>query len=455
MSASEGPPGQDRKDSVFSGVGRRLGSPVGRNMGWLVGEKFFSLAIGGVLSVIVVRYLGPTRLGSFSFAVALVGIVGSVAQLTSPLVVRDIVVDRAREGETLASAALITLILVLASEAVLIFLGLVTIHDSSTQAVLFILAFGLLFRPVFVLDFAFQADLRARQATFARNAGLVASALATVAVVAANGGVVQLAGASLLSSFVAALLFLRFYVAGARVPRWYPSRTVTASLARRSFPLIISSIAIGVYLRIDQVMLGWMSTKQEVGIYAATVQISEFAYFLPTVFIASMGPTIARAHATDFDQFRAQMYRVFSYLSASSLMIAVVVAIGGGPFARLLYGAEYSRVGGVLAVHVFAGVFVFLGVGESLWTVNQSLQKLSMYRTIAGAVVNVTANILLIPRYGALGSAWATLVAYAVATMIGNCFHRDTRPVFWMQLRSLSPASWIAALRVDLQRPTP
>jgi hypothetical protein len=45
-------------------------------------------------------------------------------------------------------------------------------------------------------------------------------------------------------------------------------------------------------------------------------------------------------------------------------------------------------------------------------------------------------------------------MAYAVATVIGNYFHRDTRPVFWMQIRSLSPTSWIAALRFDLQRPT-
>jgi len=60
----------------------------------------------------------------------------------------------------------------------------------------------------------------------------------------------------------------------------------------------------------------------------------------------------------------------------------------------------------------------------------------------------------LIPRYGALGTAWATLAAYAVATTIGNFFHPDTRPVFWMQVRSLSPVSWVAALRVDLQRST-
>lgn len=440
---------------MLSSVIKRLGSPIGRNMGWLVGEKVFSLAVSGVVSIVIVRYLGPTQLGSYSFAAALVGIVGSVAQLASPLIVRDIVIDREREGETLASAAVITFMLVMASGAVLVVLGLTAVHDSTTRAVLFVLSLGLLFRPVLVLDFVFQADLRARHATLARNAGMAVSAAASIAIVARNGGLVQLAGATLLSPLVATLLFVWFYAGGgSRVPRWRPSKMVLTSLARRSVPLIVSSVAIGVYMRIDQVMLGWMSTRREVGIYAATVRISEFAYFLPMIFISSVGPSIARARATDFNLYRAKMSRVFSYLSAASLTLAVVVVILGGPLATLLFGTEYSRVGRILTVHILASVFVFLGVGQSLWTVNESLEKLSMYRALAGAIVNVVLNVILIPRYGALGTAWATVAAYALASTIGNFFHRDTRPVFWMQLRSLSPVSWVAAVRVDLQRST-
>jgi PST family polysaccharide transporter len=433
---------------------RRLGSPVGRNIGWLIAERFFSLIITGAVSVVVVRYLGPARFGAYSFAAAIVGIVGSVAQLTGALVVRDIVIDREREGETLGSAALITLLLVLASEAVLLILGLTVVHDSTTRAVLLVLALGLLFRPVLVLDFVFQADLRARHATYARNAGVAVAAVATIMVVARSGGLVQLAAATLLSPLVTALLFVRFYARGGPVPRWRPSRAILSSLARRSFPLIISTVAIGVYLKIDQVILGWRSTEEEVGIYAATARISEFAYFLPMIFIASVGPSIARARATDVELYKAHMFRIFCYLTAASLTIAAATVVVGGRLATFLYGTEYARVGKILVVHIFASLFVFLGVGESLWTVNEALEKLAMYRTVAGAIVNVVLCFVLIPRYGALGAAWATLVAYAVASTVGNLFHRDTRPVFWMQVRALSPLSWLAALRFDLQRPT-
>jgi PST family polysaccharide transporter len=170
------------------------------------------------------------------------------------------------------------------------------------------------------------------------------------------------------------------------------------------------------------------------------------------IVIASVGPSVARTRATDFEQYKAQMSRLFSYLIASSLTIALVTLVVGGRFATFIYGSEYSRVGEVLVIHIFACVFVFLGVGESLWTVNESLEKLSMYRTIAGAIVNVFLCFLLIPSHGAVGAAWATLISYAVASTIGNLFHADTRPVFWMQIRSLNPLSWVAALRVDLQR---
>lgn len=401
------------------------------------------------------RYLGPARLGSYSFAAALVAIVGSLAQLTGALVVRDIVIDQEHDEETLGSAALVTALLVVASEAVLVVVGLTAVHDSTTRSVLFVLAIGLLFRPMLVIDYWFQAELRARQATLARNVGMLVAAAATIVVVVTKGSLILLATATILSPFVSALLSIGFYrTAGRRLSRWRPSRIVATSLARRAFPLIVSSAAIGVYLKIDQVMLGWMSTREEAGVYAAAVRISELLYFLPIVLTTAVGPSVARARATDYDLYQARLARLFSYLGLAAIAIISAMQVFGGQLAVLLYGKDFSRVGGVLAVHIFASLFVFLGVGESLWTVNESLERLAMYRTIVGAVVNVALNLLLIPHYGALGSAWATLVAYAVATTIGNFFHSRTRPVFWMQLRSLSPVSWFTAMRFDLKRST-
>ena len=90
-----------------------------------------------------------------------------------------------------------------------------------------------------------------------------------------------------------------------------------------------------------------------------------------------------------------------------------------------------------------------LGVMQSLWLVAANLTRLSLYRTLLGAAVNLVLNALLIPRYGALGAAWATLVAQACATTFSNLLWRETRPFIRLQLRALTlqPAAAIDAGR--------
>jgi PST family polysaccharide transporter len=93
----------------------------------------------------------------------------------------------------------------------------------------------------------------------------------------------------------------------------------------------------------------------------------------------------------------------------------------------------------VLAVHIWASVFVFLGVAQSPWDLSKNLLTLSLYRTLSGAIINAAMNLYLIPRYSALGAAVATVVSYAISGVFANLLSAHTRPVFYMQMRSLIP----------------
>jgi PST family polysaccharide transporter len=106
----------------------------------------------------------------------------------------------------------------------------------------------------------------------------------------------------------------------------------------------------------------------------------------------------------------------------------------------------------VLSVHVLSNVFVFVGVGESVWTTNAGLQRLVMWRAIAGAVVNVLLNLVLIPPFGALGAAVATLTAYAAATMVANAVTPSTRHLFAIELRSFRPRTIVDHWRLEYRR---
>jgi len=90
-------------------------------------------------------------------------------------------------------------------------------------------------------------------------------------------------------------------------------------------------------------------------------------------------------------------------------------------------------------VHIWASVFVFLGVAQSPWDISENFLKLALYRTVAGAIANVVINLFLIPRYAALGAAIATVVSYAISSFVANAFDARTRPIFFLQLKSVIP----------------
>ena len=104
---------------------------------------------------------------------------------------------------------------------------------------------------------------------------------------------------------------------------------------------------------------------------------------------------------------------------------------------RLRRGQGRQAAGPVLAVHIWASLFVFYGVAQGPWDLTENLTRLAMVRIVIGAIVNILLNLWLVLAYGALGAAVATVVSQALAAVILNILHEKTRPIFYCQLKSL------------------
>jgi Na+-driven multidrug efflux pump len=92
-----------------------------------------------------------------------------------------------------------------------------------------------------------------------------------------------------------------------------------------------------------------------------------------------------------------------------------------------------------LTIYVWSGVATFLGVASSQYLMAENLAQLSMYRTLLGMIANIALNLILIPAYGMIGSAIATLFSYFLATF-GLVLFPQTRAHTVMLLRSLNVA---------------
>jgi len=236
-------------------------------------------------------------------------------------------------------------------------------------------------------------------------------------------------------------LVLGYLLSGGRIFAWRSSKTRAIYLLRQSWPVIFSGMAIMVFMRLDMVMLKMMQGDYAVGLYSAATRISEVWYFIPMGIVSSVSPAIMRVK-DDPELFYSRLRKLFSLMTMTACIIGSIVALASHAIVRILYSSSYSGAAPVLAVHVWASVFVFLGVAQSPFDLSKNLLTLSLYRTIAGALINVAMNLYLIPRYSAMGAAIATVAAYAVSAVFANVLSAKTRPIFFMQMRSFLPTNF-------------
>jgi O-antigen/teichoic acid export membrane protein len=206
---------------------------------------------------------------------------------------------------------------------------------------------------------------------------------------------------------------------------------------RDSWPLIFGSIAASIYMRIDQVMIKEMLDAEAVGQYAAAVRLSEAWYFIPVVISASLFPAIINAKKVSEKLYYERLQKLYDLMVWTALAIAIPMTFMSDWIVELLYGEKYYQAGSVLMIHIWAGVFVFLGVASGKWLLNENLQKIAFYRTFYGMLINISLNYLLIPKFGIIGAAISTTISYMFAGYLLDISNKKTKQMFFMKTKTI------------------
>jgi PST family polysaccharide transporter len=209
------------------------------------------------------------------------------------------------------------------------------------------------------------------------------------------------------------------------------------SLLKESWPFLLSSLAVMIYMRIDQIMLASAVGSYEVGLYSAALRLSEIWYVIPMAIVGSVAPSLTATHGQSRAVYYGRLQRLFTSLVKLAYLVAVPMSLLSTPLIVLLFGPQYAGAGPVLAIHIWTAVFVFIGVATGPWIINEGLGRIQFYRTVIGAITNILLNLYLIPKYGAIGAAIATLLSQAVAVYFSFAFLSRTREVFGMMTKAI------------------
>lgn len=411
------------------------------NASWLYADRLLRMAVGLFVGVWLARYLGPAVFGQYSYAYTLAALFGAVATLgLDRIVVRELVNMPEAKHEWLGSALALRLFGgVLAGSAMVVSVILLRPEDTLTQILVAVLATGLVVQSLDVLDLWFQSQLQGRLSVLAKGAAFVIATAAKIMLILAGAPVLAFVIVGVVELLLGgAALAVAYALSGQTFARWRVSATRAAKLMKPALPLLFSGIAISVYMKIDQIMLGQMLGDEAVGVYSAAVRLSEATYFIPAVMVSSILPAIHVSRASNRDLFLERMQRFFDLMTVISLTVALPISLLSSLLIEFLYGPAYAAASGVLAVYAWSGMLVFLGVAGGAYLVAEDLNVLSLYRTLLGAVANVGLNLMFIPKWGMLGAAYATLISYAIVTY-AILLHPKSREAGVMLLKALLP----------------
>lgn len=452
-------PGVDRsaeprqgRAALRSAFHQHLARPGARaaanHFAWLVVDKFVRLVFNVGVGFWVARALGPARFGLLAYAVAIISIGQIVAELGLEAVVRRQLLAAPAD----AAAIIVTAGLLRLGAAVIIAAGLLWWlplggEDAPSRSLLGVLALTLFQPALWITELWFQARLAARTSVAAQLAAIASGAAIRVGLILRDAPLVAFAWALVAEMMVAAVLLIALARrAGLRWGKF--DRALAGRLLREAWPLLLSGLAVVLYLRIDALMLRHFVGEAAVGTYAAAVRFTEVWYFVPLALASSLLPALLRGKAQNAAAYTDRLQQFYDLNAALGYALALPTALTASWLIKLAYGAAYAGAGPVLLVHAWSLVFVFLGVARSQFLINEGFTRFYFCSTAAGLLLNAALNLVLIPRYGAWGAALATLASQTVAAWLSSFCFAPVRATAWMQTRALLiPVRWFSYVR--------
>lgn len=405
------------------------------NTSWLFAEQGLRILSSIFVGVWVARYLGPESFGILSYSIAFTAIFAGIAKLgLDGVIVRELLNHPEKSEIYLGTSFWLRILGALFVMGLMAVILLFTSNDATTNLFIFIIAIGLFFQSFEVVDFYFQSQVLAKIVSICKVIQLMLSSIIKIYLVYNN---TELIWFVLVTTFDALSLAVSYLIAYKlqKKPDFLKhfDFSIAKQLLKDSWPLVFSAIVVMIYVRIDQIMIKEMLGEYEVGIYSAAVRLSEAFYFIPLLLNSSLFPAIINAKRQSEELYVERLQRLYTFAVWMAITIALLMTFLSDWLTVSLFGQAYQEAGQVLVIHIWAGIFVFMGVASANWFIVENEQKLAFWRTFSGMIVNVVLNFILIPNYGLRGAAFATLLSQFTAAYLFDLFIRKTRQMFLMK----------------------
>ena len=245
------------------------------NIGWLIFDKLFILAMNLIVIFTIANYYGPEKYGLYQYSLNIVLILEVAVQLIDGRVVKkqynEDNYDEVVFNVTLAKL-LLSIIIMGISSIVILF----SKREEEFSFILFILLLDSIVKNLrFGMENRFEYILQSKKVVIASNIGLLTGTFLQLSAVCFHASIIYLSLIQLTATFISMVILYLQYRKNFRshVFKQKINKLLILDIGRESLPLAIASAAATIYTRCDSVMLGMILTTKEVGIYSISSKL--------------------------------------------------------------------------------------------------------------------------------------------------------------------------------------
>lgn len=392
---------------------------VVNNAAWIIGGKVIKAVLTLLVTMFTARYLGPSDYGLVNYAASVVAFVLPLMKLGfDATLTYELVRAPEEDGKILGTALFLNLSSgLLCMGGVAAFVCIANPGETSTLIVCVLYSVLLLFQATEMVQYWFQARLLSRYTAPAMLFSYVCVAAFQAFLLITGKSVYWFALSNALDFCIISVILLVIYHrrGGGRLSFSRPMARHLLSVSRH---YILSSMMITVFAQTDKIMLKMMVDEAAVGYYSAASTCATMTSFVFAAIIDSVRPVIFENKSVSRKKMENSLSDLYAVVIYFSLFVSLFMTLFAKYIIRIMYGVDYEAAVAPLQLIVWFTTFSYLGSVRDIWILSEEKQRYVWVIYAISAGLNVVLNSLLIPSWGVMGAAFASLCTQIFANAI-------------------------------------
>lgn len=420
------------------------------NLFWAVTGKVVTLLGSLFVGIIVARYLGPKDYGLMNYVISYVMLFQIISVFgLDGIEIREFSKGKYSKDAIMGTALTIRLTLSVAVVVATVLTSLLLESDGHTVILVASYAVSIIANTFNVIRNYFTAMMKNKYVVLSEISRTVFSITVKLLLLYLKAPLIWFVIATSMDVFILASGYVKCYsTIFGKLREWTFDKSLCRFLLQESWPLMLTSAAVILYQKIDQVFIGQMVNSESVGYFAVASRFVDILIYLPFILSDTISPVLVRKRNISETVYRESAQLFMNCTFWLSLLSAGLLCLLSQYVVPLLFGASYLPSVAVLQILSFKAAAIALSTTAGRLLIIEGIQRYAIFRDAFGCVVCVILNIVFLPTYGVYAAAVIAIVSNLCAGYIADLFIPSYRNIFRMQTKTLF-VGWKDVLKLN------